>query len=109
MPPACSCLPGRGHNCHLLAAPRFICLHLRSALGPSFHPDVVQWCLTVPAMWSEAAKALMRDAACRAGLVEVGDSTAAGGCWQAFLSEKGVLVGFRAAVPAVDCRRQPVT
>lgn len=49
----------------------FIAAHLRTALGSVFHPDVVQWCLTVPAMWSEAAKSKMRRAACRAGLVQV--------------------------------------
>jgi anti-sigma factor RsiW len=50
---------------------RFISAHLRTALGHAFHADHVQWCLTVPAMWSEAAKAKMRRAACKAGLVEV--------------------------------------
>ncbi|KAL6747224.1 hypothetical protein V8C86DRAFT_3201066 [Haematococcus lacustris] len=36
----------------------------------------IQWCLTVPAMWSERSKALMRTAAVRAGLIRTADSEA---------------------------------
>lgn len=44
----------------------FIKDNLRRAI-PYFHDDLVQWCLTVPAMWSEAAKSSMRQAAQAAG------------------------------------------
>ncbi|KAL6759049.1 hypothetical protein V8C86DRAFT_2583839 [Haematococcus lacustris] len=36
----------------------------------------IQWCLTVPAMWSEGSKALMRTAALRAGLIRTANSDA---------------------------------
>ncbi|KAL6759043.1 hypothetical protein V8C86DRAFT_1390447 [Haematococcus lacustris] len=36
----------------------------------------IQWCLTVPAIWSEGSKALMRTAAVRAGLIRTADSEA---------------------------------
>ncbi|KAJ9522869.1 hypothetical protein QJQ45_023653 [Haematococcus lacustris] len=38
--------------------------------------DNIQWCLTVPAMWSEASKALMRTSALRAGLIRTIESDA---------------------------------
>ncbi|KAJ9507969.1 hypothetical protein QJQ45_021304, partial [Haematococcus lacustris] len=36
----------------------------------------IQWCLTVPAMWTEASKDTMRTAALRAGLIRTADSEA---------------------------------
>ncbi|KAL6759051.1 hypothetical protein V8C86DRAFT_1390675 [Haematococcus lacustris] len=36
----------------------------------------IHWCLTVPAMWSEGSKALMRTAALRAGLIRTANSDA---------------------------------
>ncbi|EFJ47801.1 hypothetical protein VOLCADRAFT_91779 [Volvox carteri f. nagariensis] len=48
---------------------RYILNHLmgqRLCRG-GFHPDQVVWCLTIPAMWSDAAKDKMRQAAQRAG------------------------------------------
>lgn len=38
--------------------------------GPTFSKEEVQWCLTVPAMWSERAKNLMRIAALKSGIIE---------------------------------------
>ncbi|GFH13650.1 chaperone protein, partial [Haematococcus lacustris] len=38
--------------------------------------DNIQWCLTVPAMWSEGNKALMRRASFVAGLIKKADSDA---------------------------------
>jgi hypothetical protein len=38
------------------------------------HADLVQWCLTVPAMWTDEQKDAMRSAAHRAGLVSEKDS-----------------------------------
>ncbi|KXZ46452.1 hypothetical protein GPECTOR_43g888 [Gonium pectorale] len=57
----------------LTAVKRYILAHLTSTFlacpGPhAFHPDRITWCLTLPAMWSDAAKGRMRDAATRAGL-----------------------------------------
>ncbi len=69
-----------GSSCHASAAfrhsattpRRYILLHLQRAwpLGPSQpcpHPDLILWCLTLPAMWGEADKARVREAAKRAG------------------------------------------
>lgn len=44
-------------------------VELRRSGGVTVHPDQVQWCLTVPAMWSDAAKSTVRQAALRAGLI----------------------------------------
>lgn len=40
---------------------------LLSITGGGFHPDEVRWCLTVPAIWDDAARNLMRQAAQEAG------------------------------------------
>ncbi|GIL49465.1 hypothetical protein Vafri_5802 [Volvox africanus] len=48
--------------------------HLRRTLGVTLRSDEVVWCLTVPAIWSDAAKARMREAAHRAGLCIQADS-----------------------------------
>ncbi len=46
----------------------YIYKHLaRSEPGSLLDPGSIAWCLTVPAMWDEAAKARMRQAANRAG------------------------------------------
>ncbi|PNH11786.1 Heat shock protein 12B [Tetrabaena socialis] len=42
--------------------------HLRRTTGVAMSSDEVLWCLTLPAIWSNAAKARMRDAAHSAGL-----------------------------------------
>ncbi|KAF5833000.1 hypothetical protein DUNSADRAFT_10921 [Dunaliella salina] len=50
---------------------------LRQTLGhAAARPDNIQWCLTLPAMWSDAAKQAMREAALRAGLIRNIDSEA---------------------------------
>ncbi|KAJ1500250.1 hypothetical protein HMI55_003978 [Coelomomyces lativittatus] len=43
---------------------------LTSKFGSSFNLDEVQWCLTVPAMWSDGAKHFTRKAAAFAGLID---------------------------------------
>lgn len=58
------------------AALSFITGHLRRTLGSFFDAEQVQWCLKVPAMWSDAAKAKMRQAAHRAGITGSVDSDA---------------------------------
>ncbi|MEW2556004.1 Hsp70 family protein [Streptomyces zhihengii] len=40
---------------------------LLSITGGGFHPDDVRWCLTVPAIWDDAERNLMRQAAEEAG------------------------------------------
>ncbi|QNP66152.1 Hsp70 family protein [Streptomyces genisteinicus] len=40
---------------------------LTSITGGGFHPDDVRWCLTVPAIWDDAERNLMRQAAEEAG------------------------------------------
>ncbi|EFJ45277.1 hypothetical protein VOLCADRAFT_94503 [Volvox carteri f. nagariensis] len=48
---------------------KYIREHLRRSAGVILHSDELVWCLTVPAIWSDAAKARMREAAHRAGLI----------------------------------------
>ncbi len=52
---------------HLLAPfPRYALTDLRRQ-GVSVHPEAVRWCVTLPAMWTEADKRRVRDAAERTG------------------------------------------
>ncbi|KAG0580943.1 hypothetical protein KC19_4G212100 [Ceratodon purpureus] len=49
---------------------KFILQELRNKFGPHISLEDVQWCLTVPAIWDDAAKQVMRDCAEMAGLVQ---------------------------------------
>ncbi|GFH15348.1 heat shock protein 12B [Haematococcus lacustris] len=52
-------------------------LALEPTLGTALaRLENIQWCLTVPAMWTEASKDTMRTAALRAGLIRTADSEA---------------------------------
>ncbi|KAL6759044.1 hypothetical protein V8C86DRAFT_3025159 [Haematococcus lacustris] len=52
-------------------------LAMEPTLGPALaRIENIQWCLTVPAMWTEASKDTMRTAALRAGLIRTADSEA---------------------------------
>ena len=42
-------------------------------IARDFRQDSFRYCLTVPAMWSDRAKALMRESAIRAGLIKEAD------------------------------------
>ncbi|KAI9271903.1 hypothetical protein BDA99DRAFT_595156 [Phascolomyces articulosus] len=42
---------------------------LKIGFANSYHPDTFRYCLTVPAVWSDKAKSLMRQAAIKAGLI----------------------------------------
>ena len=55
---------------------KFFMGRLRSAAGTAavVHEDSLLWCLSVPALWGEAAKATMRQAAVRAGLIPNAES-----------------------------------
>jgi hypothetical protein len=44
--------------------------HLETAYGKDYSRSKVQWCLTVPAGWSQVAKQTMVDAAVESGLVD---------------------------------------
>ncbi|EFJ52796.1 hypothetical protein VOLCADRAFT_120200 [Volvox carteri f. nagariensis] len=44
--------------------------------GPPLEPSSISWCLTVPAMWDEATKAKMRQAANRAAVTAASDAAA---------------------------------
>ncbi|CAO3594608.1 unnamed protein product [Absidia cylindrospora] len=46
---------------------------LEKKLGPCYTPDQYSYCLTVPAIWSDQAKAMMRQAAVKAGIIELTD------------------------------------
>ncbi|KAI8817205.1 uncharacterized protein EV422DRAFT_509232 [Fimicolochytrium jonesii] len=46
---------------------------LRNTFGTTLQPEDLQYCLTVPAIWSEHAKHTMRRAAARAGLISPGE------------------------------------
>ncbi|MEW5309674.1 MAG: hypothetical protein WDW38_001543 [Sanguina aurantia] len=52
---------------------RFVVAHLGAAvaslLGMALTSDMIQWCITVPAQWSDAAKASVRSAAVRSGII----------------------------------------
>jgi molecular chaperone DnaK (HSP70) len=48
---------------------RYAVERLQEAYGAGTHEDLVQWCVTVPAMWSEEQKAVMRRAALAAGVI----------------------------------------
>ncbi|GIQ80579.1 hypothetical protein KIPB_001404, partial [Kipferlia bialata] len=50
---------------------RFMCLEIRRVIGGRFGDTCgVQWCLTVPAMWTPKAKSQMREAAYKAGIID---------------------------------------
>ncbi|MEW5318103.1 MAG: hypothetical protein WDW38_009354 [Sanguina aurantia] len=57
---------------------RNVMMHLggavADALGVRMHPDMLKWCVTVPAQWGEASKAAVRTAALRAGIITKVDS-----------------------------------
>ncbi|GLI60769.1 hypothetical protein VaNZ11_003001, partial [Volvox africanus] len=60
----------------LAAVRKYILAHLAvQTLPQGFHPDRVMWCLTIPAMWSDAAKDKMRRAALRAGYIRTATSS----------------------------------
>jgi molecular chaperone DnaK (HSP70) len=42
--------------------------------GNRFHHSLLQWCMTVPAMWDDQQKGIMRNAAVGAGIIEEEDS-----------------------------------
>ncbi|KAI9265077.1 hypothetical protein BDA99DRAFT_536569 [Phascolomyces articulosus] len=42
---------------------------LSHGFANNYHPDTFRYCLTVPAVWSDKAKSLMRQAAIQAGLI----------------------------------------
>ncbi|KAI9265076.1 hypothetical protein BDA99DRAFT_551405 [Phascolomyces articulosus] len=42
---------------------------LSHGFAKNYHPDTFRYCLTVPAVWSDKAKSLMRQAAIQAGLI----------------------------------------
>lgn len=44
---------------------------LASRVRKAFSPAEIIWCLTIPAIWGDAEKSLMRQAAYRAGMIEV--------------------------------------
>jgi molecular chaperone DnaK (HSP70) len=43
--------------------------------GQAFDQSHIQYCLTVPAMWTDAAKGVMRQTAIQAGLIQPNDPT----------------------------------
>ncbi|KAF9341132.1 hypothetical protein BGZ91_010763 [Linnemannia elongata] len=51
----------------------YVMMELMKGMLKNFEPDQFQYCLTVPAMWSDAAKNTMRQAAIGAGLIQEGD------------------------------------
>ncbi|KAF9114567.1 hypothetical protein BGX30_006540, partial [Mortierella sp. GBA39] len=51
----------------------YVMMELMKGMLKSFEPGQFQYCLTVPAMWSDAAKNTMRQAAIGAGLIQEGD------------------------------------
>ncbi|KAG2225921.1 hypothetical protein INT45_006617 [Circinella minor] len=50
-----------------------VCTELLKGFAGNYDQSKFRYCLTVPAMWSDHAKAAMREAAIRAGLVQRGD------------------------------------
>ncbi|KAI9310610.1 hypothetical protein BX666DRAFT_2005317 [Dichotomocladium elegans] len=50
-----------------------VCNELLKGFAGNYDQNKFRYCLTVPAMWSDRAKAAMREAAIRAGLVQRGD------------------------------------
>ncbi|MCO5581955.1 hypothetical protein L7F22_035844 [Adiantum nelumboides] len=55
---------------YLCKLTEFIMEELKFANVQSFSKEEVQWCLTVPAMWNEQAKQVMRTCAEKAGMVK---------------------------------------
>ncbi|CAO3692254.1 unnamed protein product [Rhizopus microsporus] len=52
----------------------YICEEIQKTRGfQNYRQDQYQYCLTVPAIWSDEAKALMRQAAIRAGMITADD------------------------------------
>ena len=49
---------------------QFIVKHLKNRFGEHFDMHEVQWCLTVPAIWDDHAKQLMKSYAEQAGLIQ---------------------------------------
>ncbi|KAI8077866.1 uncharacterized protein BX664DRAFT_369526 [Halteromyces radiatus] len=46
---------------------------LEKKLDPQYTPDQYCYCLTVPAIWSDHAKAMMREAVIKAGMIQMDD------------------------------------
>ncbi|KAF9288394.1 hypothetical protein BGZ68_000355 [Mortierella alpina] len=46
---------------------------MKNAGGQAFDQQHIQYCLTVPAMWTDAAKGVMRQTAIQAGLIQASD------------------------------------
>eukprot|EP00899_Mesostigma_viride_P001819 jgi/Mesvir1/11638/Mv00039-RA.1 len=75
---------------------------LRTKFGAHIVDDDVQWCLTVPALWDEAAKAAMQRAAIDAGIVKRSSGRGAGSCHPLLM----VLEPEAAALYAFSARSQ---
>ncbi len=46
---------------------------IQNHTGMDMHEQNIRWCLTVPALWDDAAKQLMEQAAKKAGILQAGD------------------------------------
>ncbi|KAI8144226.1 hypothetical protein BJV82DRAFT_608771 [Fennellomyces sp. T-0311] len=58
---------------YLSAFHQHVCTELLKGFAGNYDQSKFRYCLTVPAMWSDRAKAAMREASIRAGLVQRGD------------------------------------
>ncbi|KAI9271859.1 hypothetical protein BDA99DRAFT_602584 [Phascolomyces articulosus] len=58
---------------YLAALHRHTLKELRYKFASNYHPDTFRYCLTVPALWSDKAKHMMRQAAIQAGIVSPSD------------------------------------
>lgn len=51
----------------------YICDTMKRGFAQNYHPHQYRYCLTVPATWSDQAKAIMREAAIMAGMIDRND------------------------------------
>ncbi|OAD75314.1 hypothetical protein PHYBLDRAFT_143569 [Phycomyces blakesleeanus NRRL 1555(-)] len=52
---------------------KYVEINIKTTIGITFNADEFMFCLTVPAMWNDQAKATMREAALQAGIIKTTD------------------------------------
>ena len=78
--------------------------HVRRQLGEHVSGKDVQWLLTVPAIWDDAAKGVMRDAFVAAGLIKGADDSAAAASSSAIFSPHPLLMVPEPEAASIFCQ-----
>ncbi|KAI9271862.1 hypothetical protein BDA99DRAFT_557068 [Phascolomyces articulosus] len=65
--------PGQAVSDYLSSLHKHTLQELSRSFAKNYHPDTFRYCLTVPAVWSDKAKHMMRQSATQAGLITPSD------------------------------------